>query len=212
MESAIPAEPVWVERTFRGEFRWQTTCQTCASVSIVTEPFYDLSLPIPPPTPPPSAASASQSCLSGALAGAPASEEDDSGKRMSKGQKKEKAKAEKRAAAKRMEDEAAEAAAAVAAVAAATVAEHAGGGGGGEPTVEGANGNEDGTRGLGSCEGAAGSGAEEVRGQIYILRARIPRGACARGFASATGTRGTRELSHTAAKFCFVLPDDLTGC
>jgi hypothetical protein len=155
-ESAIPAEPVWVERTFRGEFRWRTTCQTCASVSIVTEPFYDLSLPIPQPRSPPSATSASQSCLSGAVAGAPASEEEDSGKRMSKGQKKEKLKAEKRAAVKRMEEEAAEAAA----VAAGTVAEDARGG---RPTVEWANGDEDGTRGLGNCEGAAGSSAEEVR-------------------------------------------------
>ena len=51
-----------MEKVFRGEFRWKTTCHTCASVSAVTEPFYDLSLQIPlPPTPPPSVASMSHS-------------------------------------------------------------------------------------------------------------------------------------------------------
>ena len=40
-------DPTWVDAVFGGELQWSTTCQSCKTVSRVSEPFYDMSLPIP---------------------------------------------------------------------------------------------------------------------------------------------------------------------
>jgi ubiquitin carboxyl-terminal hydrolase 16/45 len=43
----LPLPPTWIEKTFGGELQWSTTCRECHHVSVVKEPFQDISLPVP---------------------------------------------------------------------------------------------------------------------------------------------------------------------
>eukprot|EP00976_Prorocentrum_cordatum_P055383 1117971-Prorocentrum_minimum.AAC.1 len=44
-----PPPRTWVDDVFGGELQWSTTCQECNSVSVMVEPFMDISLPVPAP-------------------------------------------------------------------------------------------------------------------------------------------------------------------